>query len=415
MDHTALKHKTLLYFAEELSTAKAEQFIEQEINFFAPYFKEIHLFLLNNNITESKYPLAGNVKIIDFNLYAAYSRATLIKERLFSTLGILGRQLTVSSNRFSYLKRIRFYYNSLLHNTSAALRLARYISANYKPKETIVYSFWFNRWMFVLSLAKYFKPQVVSGLITRTHGGDYDETQTKTFFPFRSFQMSQVDIIAPVSQYGEHYIRNKYPNYKGKLKHAYLGVPDRGVNTAGAAPVFHLVSCSSLIPLKRVHLVIEILKKINFPIRWTHFGDGPLRNEIEKKTGELPNSISVEFKGHIPNKEFLHYLQQTPVDLFISTSESEGLPVSLMESVSFGIPILATNVGGVAEIANEKTGYLIEKDFDITEAAQIIANHSKKKQDAIATLKKSTRQFYLENFNSDTNYLKFIEGNFKDV
>jgi glycosyltransferase involved in cell wall biosynthesis len=412
MTEPGREQKTLLYFAEEFSTNKAEQFIEQEINFFASFFKEIHVFVFNNNIKDCKYVLAANVKVIDFDLYEAYSRASLLKGHFFSTLKLFLRQLAVSPNRLSYLRRISFYYNSLLHNTNGALRLGRFIRNNYDPKETLFYSFWFNRWMFVLSLAKYFKPHVVSKLITRAHGGDYDETQTKRFFPFRSFQMSQVDVIAPVSKYGEDYIRNKYPNYKGKLKHAYLGVPDRGVNDAGASPVFHLVSCSSLISLKRVHLIIEILKNIEIPLKWTHFGDGPLRNEIEKKAAGLPAPVSFELKGHVPNKDFLGYMQQSPVDLFISTSESEGLPVSLMESVSFGVPILATNVGGVSEIAHEKTGYLVEKDFTAAHVAGIIESHSKKPQDEIAALRKSARQFYLDHFNSNKNYLKFLEDNF---
>jgi glycosyltransferase involved in cell wall biosynthesis len=83
-----------------------------------------------------------------------------------------------------------------------------------------------------------------------------------------------------------------------------------------------------------------------------------------------------------------------------------------MESISFGIPILATNVGGVSEIAHAKTGYLAEKDFSVAEAAQIIKTHAKKNQQEITALRKSAREFYLGHFNSDTNYLKFLEDNF---
>ena len=46
-------------------------------------------------------------------------------------------------------------------------------------------------------------------------------------------------------------------------------------------------------------------------------------------------------------------------DLFVNMSLSEGIPVSIMEAISFGIPIIATNVGGNAEIVNDETGVLI--------------------------------------------------------
>lgn len=45
-------------------------------------------------------------------------------------------------------------------------------------------------------------------------------------------------------------------------------------------------------------------------------------------------------------------------------SLSEGIPVSIMEAISFGIPIIATNVGGNAEIVNDETGVLIPVNID---------------------------------------------------
>src|ERR1700758_3257395 len=204
------KKKILLYFAEQFSSQKGEEFIEQELNYFAPYFKEIHVFTFRNNIEECKYPLAKNIKVIDFNLYAAYSRIALFKNKLFFLLKMYFTQILRSNNKSAYIKRLKFYFNSLLNNTDAALRLNKYIAQNYKSGEYCIESFWFNRWVFVLSLAKDLQPTLIHTINTRTHGGDYDETQTKTFFPFRSLQMKYVNTISPVSKYGEHYIKNKY-------------------------------------------------------------------------------------------------------------------------------------------------------------------------------------------------------------
>ena len=51
-----------------------------------------------------------------------------------------------------------------------------------------------------------------------------------------------------------------------------------------------------------------------------------------------------------------------PIDIFINVSSSEGLPVAIMEAISFDIPIIATNVGGTSEIVTPETGILIAPD-----------------------------------------------------
>ncbi|NCO54621.1 MAG: glycosyltransferase, partial [Bacteroidetes bacterium] len=63
------------------------------------------------------------------------------------------------------------------------------------------------------------------------------------------------------------------------------------------------------------------------------------------------------------------------VDLFINVSESEGIPVSIMEALSAGIPVIATNVGGTNEIVNNDVGFLIDKEFEINTAVNIINNY----------------------------------------
>jgi len=49
----------------------------------------------------------------------------------------------------------------------------------------------------------------------------------------------------------------------------------------------------------------------------------------------------------------------------MNLSETEGIPVSIMEAQSAGVPILATNLGGTSEIVNNENGFLVEKDFNL--------------------------------------------------
>ena len=81
--------------------------------------------------------------------------------------------------------------------------------------------------------------------------------------------------------------------------------------------------------------------------------------ELRKACLDLPKEISWEFKGHVTNREILHFYRHNHITCFLSTSESEGLPYSIIEAVSFGIPVFACDVGGIAEIVKEDIGRLL--------------------------------------------------------
>ncbi len=57
----------------------------------------------------------------------------------------------------------------------------------------------------------------------------------------------------------------------------------------------------------------------------------------------------IVLRGGISNAEVFQFYRDNKVDLFVNASTSEGLPVSIMEAISFGIPSIATNVGGLVK------------------------------------------------------------------
>lgn len=76
-------------------------------------------------------------------------------------------------------------------------------------------------------------------------------------------------------------------------------------------------------------------------------GDGPLQLSLRKLTNELGLKDSVTFFGEQPDvSPFM-----LAADLFVSSSVTEGLPVSLLEAMSVGLPAVVTDVGGMGEIA----------------------------------------------------------------
>ena len=95
------------------------------------------------------------------------------------------------------------------------------------------------------------------------------------------------------------------------------------------------------------------------------------------------------------------------MDLFINCSSSEGIPVTIMEAESCGIPISATDVGGNTEIVPQTCGVIIPADpepYDIAEAAISILQN----KETYGQMRISSKNNWNENFNAEKNYSLFI-------
>ena len=101
-------------------------------------------------------------------------------------------------------------------------------------------------------------------------------------------------------------------------------------------------------------------------------------------------------------EEIFEFYKETPIDLFISLSEAEGVPVSMMEAISFGIPILSTDVGGCREIVMEETGILIPLQTDMKDVARIISTFKDSNKNS-TQFRNGVRTFWAEHFDVEMN------------
>ena len=79
------------------------------------------------------------------------------------------------------------------------------------------------------------------------------------------------------------------------------------------------------------------------------FGDGPLRGELQSLANALKLGDTVRFAGFVP--DFAQLL--TGVDVLVNPSLSEQMPNVVLEAMAAGVPVIATEVGGVGEIAGK--------------------------------------------------------------
>ncbi len=87
-------------------------------------------------------------------------------------------------------------------------------------------------------------------------------------------------------------------------------------------------------------------------------GDGEERELLESLTDSLGIRECVEFAGRVPHERVQDYMNLAEV--FVLPSLSEGFPVTILEAMACGLPIVATRVGGVPDIIEDgANGYLI--------------------------------------------------------
>lgn len=177
--------------------------------------------------------------------------------------------------------------------------------------------------------------------------------------------------------------------------------------------VFNICTCSGMTAVKRIPLLIEALMGWeNSTLVWTHLGGGPLENEIVHLSDKLQQTnplITVKLLGKLENSKVQKYYANNPVDLFINVSEAEGLPVSIMEAMSYGIPVLATDVGGTSEIVNTSNGLLIQKEMTPGELHDSITLFYMKTFDFRNELRENAYEFWNKKFNASKNITKYFE------
>ncbi len=88
-------------------------------------------------------------------------------------------------------------------------------------------------------------------------------------------------------------------------------------------------------------------------------GSGPLRDEVERRVRVLGLEGAIRILGYVPNAEILGWLAAGRIDLVVLPSDSEGLPVSLVEALANGVPAVASDVGGVSELLGDGCGLLV--------------------------------------------------------
>ena len=295
----------------------------------------------------------------------------------------------------------------------------------------LFYFYWGDKSVLILPFLKSFmaaQGRRVPLAVMRLHGSDAIE-EAKGILPFREQIYGTVDYAVPVSGMIESYIKCRYAVQPRNICTFRLGSPEGGRTLSwerGPAGELHIVSCSNVVPLKRVEYIADAVALLAERLHnesgigdvkslcWTHIGDGPQRVALEQHiksriaaAGFPANLCRVEFKGAMPHREVLEYYRKNHIDLFIHASRSEGGPVVIMEAASFAIPVISTKVGAVDEMIPQEWIIPVEATPDIL--VDKVVEYLLLPDGKRLALKEQNRRIWEERWNAERNYAAFAD------
>lgn len=395
--------KNLVIFSYNYPFGLGETFLSSELEYLTKDFKSIHVLPLFYGSCKNPRQVPPNV---------SYSHPLILedpkKERIrFFIKGTF----TITPFRFAlkalfiqkaYRSKVKFRKwlseTLIIRNILRGKKLRHIFS--FIKQESIIYFYWGDK---SSGIVPFIRNKIEKPIVVRFHGSDlYQEVNGG--HPFRDRLLMNLDYAVFISEMGYNYIVNRYPLLKKKCVIYKLGVFENGISTSSNDGCLRLVSCSNAISIKRVDLIFKALFYLSFPVIWTHIGDGYLIEKIKSRFHELPSNVKVNLLGHLKNSDVKDFYSSEPVDLFLNVSLSEGLPVSIMEAFSFGIPAIATDVGGTSEIVNSSNGFLISAQLSEQKLAETIIKYYDLNNEAKNQMRINAREMWYREYNGRDNF-----------
>ena len=417
-----LNEKRLYLIVSDYPYGNGEPFLEDELIALSKRFDKVYLIVTNSlhiNNLEHKFSVPENVELKFYipennfltrlrGLWFSFSEPA-VSEELKIIKQSYKLPLSISTLRllFSYVIHgvvFRNYLDKLINNDNS------HKASNY------IYSYWCTYYTFGLGLLKNDYKNIKA--FTRVHRWDlYMNVHKPPYLPFRKFIIDQTDKTFSVSEDGKRYLEQTIPDInKDKISVNFLGTTiNRLPNHTKPDNKLFVLSLAFISKVKQVDLLAEAISMIkDFDVEWHHIGGGGeeatyVGNLSEKLLSGKPN-VSYKFHGNLSKKEIYDFLSNNNVHVLVNTSLSEGIPVSIMEAMSFGILVIATDVGGNREIViNKKNGILLNSNPTKEEIANALINIKQLSELDYKELCSSAYQTWNTKFNSTKNNETFIE------
>lgn len=408
--------QSLLLLTKHYPYGTGEEFIQNEIGILSEHFETVYIIACQVADEKVTRVLPGNVKCFAVCEAAGEhkKRIKFVLDGLFHVFCPKVHNEIKNTHGFSAQVGVLYYTGKVNYMYPRVIK-AIHTFGQIANQNAVIYSYWlFDTADIACRLRDDHVLSSISYVVSRAHGFDvYAERNRTGYLPFQKSTVSKLDEIFVCSEDGRTRLVELYPDMNNKINVSYLGTKDNGITDGSSDGVFRIATCSWLAALKRTDLLERALrivqKKYPGKVQWTCIGSGDMLDEYRRFAENELTDMTVVFKGALNGVELMEFYKTEPVDLFISVSSSEGLPVSIMESQSFGIPSLSTDAGGTREITiTGKTGLLIPVNSSEEEIAGNICSFIEKNDEERKRERAACRNFWLDNFCAEKNYLTFV-------
>ncbi|MCB9187608.1 MAG: glycosyltransferase [Flavobacteriales bacterium] len=286
-----------------------------------------------------------------------------------------------------------------------------------EPENLVWYSYWSDELALVLANMK--SKGIINNAFSRTHNHDiYEDRHPGNYLPYRNFIFSQLDNVLCISNHGKNHLSIKYPEHKWKFRCQRLGVAIHNPLECNLNPEnsIRIVSVSAILPVKQLNLLIEALRSWSGKtIEWHHIGAGKDKTYEKEILDGAEHNLSKNqfvaniFHGFVEPDKIISTLSSLNPHFLVNTSTYEGIPVSMMEACSLGIPIIGPNVCGVPElIEDRKNGYLFTPK-DHGELLDILHEIEQLDETEYQKMRENALKMQRERFNAESNYIRLAE------
>ena len=244
-------------------------------------------------------------------------------------------------------------------------------------------------------------------VIYTVHGFDSIRLAFRKFLPVERMLQNRNKFIVGVSKYDvDGMLEEKITK---NITYIYNGIsdwPSLKIHSADKNAVeffkdakeknnFIVLSIARLSPQKKFDLFCDVAREFEFSegVKFVWIGNNYQPENLPENVhclGELKNAFV-----------YLKY-----ADLFMLPSNYEGLPISILEALSYGVPVIASDVGGVYEVLDGHNGFALPNSVDAF--AEKINDFLHGKLD-IADYRKAARQSYEKHFTAEQMYNRYEE------
>lgn len=237
---------------------------------------------------------------------------------------------------------LQFLYWMLFHPEIKIVHVQGSVGASFWRKAVFIY------------IAKFFHKKVVWHM----HAGRFAVFYQQHRYAVRKV-VNKSDVIIALSEYWKEYFKNEFPTKRVEIIKNVISAPRVHKQQTG---YFTLLFLGLLGKNKGIYDLLECIRdhKVEFQGKLKLYigGNGEIEH-VKQLIKEYGIADIVIFEGWVSGDKKIELLNKS--DAYILPSYKEGLPISILEAMSYGMPIISTPVGGIPEIvSNGENGYLVE-------------------------------------------------------